>query len=304
MIVCALDYKGTKHPLTCTTDGNNIAHLAETCHAKIKTLYDRQATKSNVCRAIQETGRQCAVGDYLVFFYAGHGCQLPDQDGDEKDGKDDAYCLVDENGGLNASSFLRDDDFAQIMTSSVPKGVNVIIISDCCHSGTVADFSKPEWLGHRAISMSGCQDKETSGDTGKGGIFTHSLLLGVEKLNKFCSGAQADNRTQGQPYSVGTLFRASLDSDDHIFKSPQHLTMQAVPGLSFDAMQWPLLPPRDYQAPWTSARNSNGHHQQAPTKPYDDKKHMYHTVPGAQAPNGKKTKKGVCIGCFGGKKSH
>ena len=31
MVVCALDYKGTKHPPACTTDGENMVHLVNSC---------------------------------------------------------------------------------------------------------------------------------------------------------------------------------------------------------------------------------------------------------------------------------
>jgi len=303
MVVCALDYKGTKHPLTCTIDGNNLVELATKCNvARLKTLYDREATKNNVARAIQEVGRDCAVGDYFIFFYAGHGCQLPDQDGDEQDGKDDAYCLVDANGDLKAAAFLRDDDFARMVTTCVARGVNILVISDCCHSGSVADFNKNEWKGHNAVSMSGCQDKETSGDTGKGGIFTHSLLIGVEKLNRYCGQSRP-------PYSVGTLFRAALDSDDRLFKSPQHLTIQAVPGLSFDGMQWPLVPPKDYQAPWKRSHAAVCAQQEGtPTAPYGAPPPQQLLVPAAVAESGnagkptdEKPRKRGCMGCLGGK---
>lgn len=247
MIVVALDYKDTKNPLTCTVDGNNIVQLAHSCQvADLVTVYDRQATTPNVTSAISYVGQRCVPGDYFIFFYAGHGSQLPDQDGDEKDGSDEAYCLVDAQGGLSAASFLRDDDFCRCVSSSVPKGVNILILSDCCHAGTVADFDKPEWTGHKAMSISGCTDKQTSGDTGSGGIFTHSLLMAVEKLNRWAG--------QQPRYSIGTLYRATLEKDDGIFKSPQAITMQAVRGVTFDSMAWPLVPPRSYQAPWTVAQ--------------------------------------------------
>jgi hypothetical protein len=286
--------------------------LAGKCNvARIKTLYDRQATTSNVTQAIQEVGRQCAVGDFFIFFYAGHGCQMPDQDGDERDGKDDAYCLVDADGGLSAASFLRDDDFARIVTTNVARGVNILIISDCCHSGTVADFSKCEWKGHRAVSMSGCQDKETSGDTGRGGIFTHSLLIGVEKLNKYCGKSFVQQPTSDvqsrQPYSVGTLFRAALDSDDRMFKSPQHLSIQAVPGLGFDAMRWPLVPPKDYQAPWNQSHAAGVKQECATSMPQSASPPQQLLLPAAVAESGsagkppaEKPRTRGCLGCFRG----
>ncbi|KAE9446983.1 hypothetical protein C3L33_21141, partial [Rhododendron williamsianum] len=37
----------------------------------------------------------CQSGDSLVFFYSGHGSQVPDFDGDEADGFDESLCPVD-----------------------------------------------------------------------------------------------------------------------------------------------------------------------------------------------------------------
>jgi hypothetical protein len=256
VLICALDYKKTKYPLTCTIDGRNIAELARQSNAKtILTLFDEEATATNVQMKIRQLGERVKPNDYFIFFYAGHGTTMMDQDGDEDDHQDEAFCFVDERGRLAANNFMRDDDFASIMTSSIPKGTNILIISDCCHSGTIADFKRPQWRGHRAISMSGCTDAQTSGDTGRGGIFTHSLLMALEKLNK----------RQHQGFTVGTLFRATLEKDDSMFHSPQDLTMQAAPHTSYDAMAWPFLPPKSYRAPWSRSRDA--HVKSAPAPP-------------------------------------
>jgi len=237
-------------------DGRNIEELARQSSAKtILTLFDEEATATNVQMKIRQLGERIKPNDYFVFFYAGHGTTLMDQDGDEDDHQDEAFCFVDERGQLAANTLMRDDDFASIMTSSIPRGANILIISDCCHSGTIADFKHPQWRGHRAISMSGCTDAQTSGDTGRGGIFTHSLLMAVENLNK----------RQHQGFTVGTLFRATLEKDESVFHSPQDLTMQATPHTSYDAIAWPLMPSKSYRAPWS--RWSRAAHAQSTPAP-------------------------------------
>eukprot|EP00928_Gymnodinium_smaydae_P019950 TRINITY_DN17691_c0_g1_i3.p1 TRINITY_DN17691_c0_g1~~TRINITY_DN17691_c0_g1_i3.p1 ORF type:complete len:621 (+),score=49.58 TRINITY_DN17691_c0_g1_i3:62-1924(+) len=243
LIACYLDYENTSYPLTCSVDGKNVSHLARQCNVQdIVTLRDNQATVENVKRTIQQVGSRCSQGDYFIFFYAGHGTNVPDIDGDEEDGQDEAYCFVNRRGQVSTETFLKDDDFARIVTSSVPKHTNVLIISDCCHSATIADFNRPEWYGYRAVSMSGCTDWQTSGDTGNGGIFTHSLLLAVERLGR-----------QRRGYSVG-LFREVLKLDRQIFCSSQDITIQAAPGMSYDSLVWPLVPRTHYQAPFRAAK--------------------------------------------------
>mmetsp|Transcript_89949 Transcript_89949/g.253700 ORF Transcript_89949/g.253700 Transcript_89949/m.253700 type:complete len:408 (+) Transcript_89949:88-1311(+) len=250
MLICALDYKESTHPLTCSLDGQNMLSLAHQCGVTtVKTLFDEKATVPNVTSTVRALGKQCRPGDYFVFFYAGHGINLEDNDGDEEGGKDDVYCFVDSHGRLSRETLLRDDDFAKLITSSIPKGVKVVLLSDCCHSGTIADFDRTCWEGHEAISISGCTDSQTSGDVGYGGIFTHAMLLAIEKLDK--------ERSQG--YSTAELFKVILERDDHVFHSPQEITLNTSSSAAGAGMAWPLVPRDEYTAPYTRRKLAEAH---------------------------------------------
>lgn len=96
-----------------------------------------------------------------------------------------------------------------------------------------------DWAGRHAISISGCLDNETSGDTGGGGIFTHSLLLAVAKLS----------RVAHDDYSVGALYNATLKESQDVFKAKQDIAIQAAPSFAPDMMAWPLVPAPGYMAP-------------------------------------------------------
>merc|ERR1712232_1359770 len=106
------------------------------------------------------------------------------------------------------------------MTASIPKGTAVIIITDCCHSGTIADLERLEWEGYNAIAVSGCTDSQTSGDTGHGGILTHSMLMAIQKLNQ-----GHDRAIQSQGYSLGSLMRAIIEKDNETFHSKQTINI-------------------------------------------------------------------------------
>ncbi|CAE8628806.1 unnamed protein product [Polarella glacialis] len=244
VLICALDYKGTSCPLTCSFDGNNMQELLKKCDnvAEVRLLYDNEATSANAEAAIRELGSMCGPEDYFMFYYSGHGSSVPDKDGDEEDGKDEALCFVGPGGKLASQYFMIDDDFARIVTDSFQPGTNILILTDCCHSGTIGDFEKPCWDGFPAISLSGCMDAQTSGDMGKGGIFTHSMLLAIDKL---------DNHGRVE-YSVGDLYKATVKEDDAVFRSQQIITINASRGGHPDEMRWPLLP-SDYVAPLNGA---------------------------------------------------
>lgn len=249
MIILALDYKQTQNPLTCTMDGKNMRELADACGVTdLEVMFDEQCTKRNVKSVIQRVSQNCYPDDYFVFYYSGHGTSMKDDDGDERDGSDEAFCFVDASGQITWQSCLRDDDFARAIVHNVPEETKIIIMTDCCHSGTIADLRKELWQDRQVISISGCLDDQTSGDMGRGGIFTHSLLLAIDSL------IHADE----SDFSVGKLYNATLQEDQNVFDSAQDITLQHTSCTSPDQIAWPLVPPSSYQAPLGRATAAHG----------------------------------------------
>mmetsp|Transcript_69440 Transcript_69440/g.123748 ORF Transcript_69440/g.123748 Transcript_69440/m.123748 type:complete len:297 (+) Transcript_69440:69-959(+) len=242
MLVCAIDYKGTSAPLTCTQDADNIIQAARAANiTDITYIRDNQCTRDGVLGKIKEVGSKCKSGEYFVFFYAGHGANIPDDDGDEPDGKDEALCTVTETGDIDFSQFVRDDDFATAVTDVCEQGTKILIMCDCCHSGTIGDFGSPCWEGHTAVSMSGCKDHQTSGDTGRGGIWTHSCLIAIQALLE-------EGKTS---FSCAQLYNMQLKKDDAVFNSAQDIELYWTPDLDgAEGMAWPLIPQTGYIAPW------------------------------------------------------
>jgi hypothetical protein len=244
VLILALDYPGTGNELTCTQDGRNMMELCQMSGVTDVTyLMNNQANKDAVLMAISQIGERCEEGDYFIFNYSGHGTSVPDKDGDEDDGKDEALCLVTPDGRLDWNGFLTDDEFAEAITDACGEGVKILIMCDCCHSGTIGDFKSDAetWEGHTALSMSGCADNQTSGDVG-GGIWTHSLLLAIQSF-------QEDGI---EDYSIAQLYNRQLQKDDDVFNSEQDIQLK----WSYDMggptkMAWPLVPQEQYVAPWT-----------------------------------------------------
>ena len=98
----------------------------------IRLVLDNRATKANILDRLRWLVQDAKAGDVLAFFYAGHGSQVRDRNGDElEDQIDEILCPHD----LSWDDPLTDDILHEYF-SKVPEGVNLTVVFDCCHSGT------------------------------------------------------------------------------------------------------------------------------------------------------------------------
>jgi len=141
LIVGINDYPGTDQDLGgCVNDARAWARLF-TAHyafpqANIRLLLDAQATKANMLSGLDWLVEGARPGDVLVFAYPGHGTWVPDQgETDEQDGRDEALCPYDL--GEDFSNLLVDDEL-QARFRQLPRGMQLTMIADSCHSGTVS----------------------------------------------------------------------------------------------------------------------------------------------------------------------
>jgi len=101
--------------------------------ANTKTLLSREATKREIRDAVTGwlAGR-VEPGDLAVFYFAGHGAQAFDLDGDEPDGLDETLAPADVLP-LSSANDIRDDEF-RLWLSTL--SADIVVILDSCHSGT------------------------------------------------------------------------------------------------------------------------------------------------------------------------
>jgi hypothetical protein len=71
-------------------------------------------------------------GDLAVFYFAGHGSQVFDLDGDEPDGLDETLAPSDVLV-TSSENDIRDDEFREWLATI---RTDVVVILDSCHSGT------------------------------------------------------------------------------------------------------------------------------------------------------------------------
>jgi hypothetical protein len=119
----------------CVNDVKNLGSaLEELCGfrpADIETLTDLDATKKAMEAGIKRLVKGGRKGDVLLLHYSGHGSNVPDDDGDEADRRDEILCPTD----LDWKDPLR-DDWLRKTFDSLRSGVSLTVVMDCCHSGT------------------------------------------------------------------------------------------------------------------------------------------------------------------------
>ena len=136
----------------------------------IKVLEHEDASTEKVYAAV-ENWLINGVGpdDRVLFYFSGHGSQVPDRNNDEKDQFDEVLLLYDvaiKNQGKQQTltGVLHDDDF-NTMLARMPSR-NIFVILDACHSGSATRSLR---LNLRSISLSQAQVKS----------FTYSPYIGA-----------------------------------------------------------------------------------------------------------------------------
>lgn len=100
----------------------------------IDLITDNDCTKANLLARLKKLVTGVKPGDTVFFHYSGHGSQVMSNDwtnSDEADGRDEILCPVD----LDWNDPLRDHELGAYF-KLLPAGVKILVVLDCCHSGT------------------------------------------------------------------------------------------------------------------------------------------------------------------------
>jgi len=246
VLVVALNYAYSKQPITCIQDGEAMERMCRQAEVSNITFMrdDLKASnplfpsKKNILDQLRQIGQQCSPNDYFVWFYAGHGENVPDDPpADEDDGQDEAFVLPDVSGKASFRDhepWLIDDQFALAIDKLIPVTCPVLCINDCCHSATICDVDSYCWR-HRVISISACGDDEESVDTDAGGALTISIRKAMGDL--------ALKRGKKE-YSVQSLFDQAMG---HLREIPgaidMHTFVMQFANCNPSVMAWPLPHP-------------------------------------------------------------
>jgi metacaspase-1 len=206
-LLIGINYCGTSSELRgCVNDCLNIRHMLinkfQVKESDIVLLTEASndlnliPTKANIITQMKKLVEGANSESRLFFHYSGHGSFIPDRNGDENDGHDEALCPLDYNKGL-----IVDDELRQVLINPLPKGCNLFAIIDACHSGTALDL-RANYLFHNRknkeryrieieknmpdananiILLSGCLDSQTSMDCFLNGNYTGALTFAFIK---------------------------------------------------------------------------------------------------------------------------
>ena len=127
------------------------SYLSDAGYNDIRTLVNKEATKSNIVREFEKLTDVCRKNDIIYIHFSGHGQQMKDFNNDEADKFDeswipyDAYmkCCARDNG----SRHLNDDEINNLLYKLQEKIGNngkLLVVVDACHSGDSSRGQKNE----------------------------------------------------------------------------------------------------------------------------------------------------------------
>jgi len=139
-----INYVGTRNQLSgCHNDVETMKRYLMSQgfdEGEMRLLLDdnehEEPSHANILDAMKWLVKGAKKGDSLFFHYSGHGTSMKDDDGDEEDGKDEAIVPAD----YAKAGLCRDDEILKALVLSLPQGVRLTCIFDCCHSGTIMDL--------------------------------------------------------------------------------------------------------------------------------------------------------------------
>ena len=123
----------------------------------VRVLLNHDATRAGIEAGLREwLPENARPGDQVVFYFAGHGSQVWDMNGDEDDGLDETIAPADVDP-MNADFDIVDEDLGEWLRA-LPT-TNVWYVHDNCNAGTgtrdVTPFSRARKLGRDPNGLPG-----------------------------------------------------------------------------------------------------------------------------------------------------
>lgn len=110
----------------------------------IETITNEKATKKGILSALERLTKIAGKNDAVYIHFSGHGQQVTDLDGDERDGFDEAWVPYDAwkkyvAGVYEGENHIIDDEInvcLKKLRAKVGAKGRITLVSDACHSGS------------------------------------------------------------------------------------------------------------------------------------------------------------------------
>jgi hypothetical protein len=137
------------------------------------TLTDACATRAAILKALDEQIKASSRGDTLVFYFAGHGSQVyDDQVFDQASEHNDTIMPTDaRKPGASEPTDILDRELRDIIDRATSADVNVVTIFDSCNSGTATrgDIADGEGRSAPPLRVKSVRPAARSRGLGRGG---------------------------------------------------------------------------------------------------------------------------------------
>ncbi|HUF75415.1 MAG TPA: caspase family protein, partial [Longimicrobiales bacterium] len=208
----------------------------------VRLLLNTEATRAAIEEAM--TGwlvENARPGDNVTIFFAGHGSQAWDEDGDEEDGLDETLAPADALPSSTENDII-DDTFGEWLSRL--RTDNVVVILDNCHAGTgtrdVTPFSRSRRL---ARNLDDLERPPTAtrravvggqGDTGFGAASAGVLELAAAQADQAAVDAFFPATGRSEAFHGGAFTTYLVQQ---LWKAPSDATYEQVFEQAYEALK-------------------------------------------------------------------
>jgi metacaspase-1 len=203
----------------CINDANDMQNIARSKGFLTRQLLDAEASSSAVVSKIEQAAERLQPGDIFLLSYSGHGSQIPDLS--EPDQKSETWVLWDRQ--------LIDNELS-VLWSRFRAGVRILLISDSCHSGTMARVIARassavttilRIAGERGLRAAGELPRELAGDLMREAVreLETSDLMVPARSSEFNSASRNSGFFERNRLLNEILARRDFDARASIYRS-------------------------------------------------------------------------------------
>eukprot|EP00899_Mesostigma_viride_P020135 jgi/Mesvir1/28122/Mv04701-RA.1 len=168
----------------------------ESCIRVLTDDTPEKPTLDNIRKNLEWLRSVPGEGWTLFLHYSGHGTQVPDEDGDEEDGMDEALVPLDFEATGKA---LTDDELRKSLFDQIPHGARLYAFFDCCHSGTMSDL-KEVAAKQVAAAAHAAEDKA-------GGRFLPPSEAAKQRIEELAALRKKQHAEQGEENKPGSKLK-------------------------------------------------------------------------------------------------